>query len=1783
VPDALARLILRCLEKRPDDRVQTARDVYNELRHVQKQLESGAGRRPPASSGLATPASESLWIAVLPFTTRGADSDGTTLAAGLTEDITTGLSKFPGLSVVALQSARSFKDSPLDVRQIAERLNARYVMGGSVRKSASAVRVAAHVIDAHSSAQLWAETYDRRPDDIFAVQDDVTDRVVSTIADKAGVLARSMMQACRHMPLDRLSAQQLVHRCWGHEARPSPAEHADLRAAVEVLLARQPGVPELHVELASLYIAEHCLLYNQRPDPIGRGLRAARRAIELDRSNQRGWVQLAIGCFFNYDDAGFLEAADQALRLNPRDSNAIAWIGTMFAQKGDYDRGCAHVERAMALNSAHPGWYHFTHFNRHFARREFAEALRAARRVNVADFMWMHLAIAAAAGHLGLAEEGRAAAETLAALAPPLADDANLREFLTRWYWDAGVVESFLEGVRRSRGSTATPPAAPMSNARRGPAHEVERRAQPALVSTGIAVIPFVAAGDEESSALAEGLTEDITSGLARFPYLSVVTADSARQHKASSTDVREIGHALGARYVLGGSLRRAGTAIRIAVRLADAESGAQLWSETYTRDLQQHTPISVQDDVTDRAVATVADVQGVLLRTMSKAVSGRPIDELDPAELRLRYWSYHRQHAPAEHGLLRDTFERFAERQPAFAPVWAGLAHLYLHEYGFGFNPRPDPLERARHAVSRALELDGINQHAWEALAVSHFFAHDRDAFVDAVERMLALNPRNASAMAHAGILFVHMGDLDRGCALADRAMALNPDHPGWYHIAHASREYAMGNFEAALRSAKRINLPQHLWAQALVAISAAQLGRAAEAAAALDALLTLEPSFVSEPAIEEAVSRWKWVDGEAEGFLDGFRKARALRDAPRHEARANRPSSGSSLSYAPPVVGARDSDAGRVADAFVVTVLPFTSPGAGTDAEGLAEGLAQGIAVGLSRFSYLRVVKRSATADVTTGYVLQGSVRSAGGIVRVVAQLTEAASGASVWAETFDRDAARASLFQQQDELTETIVSTIADANGALVRSMATTVRGNAPATLTPYEAVLRRLAYINLLSPEEHAAVRDALEQTVARAPSYADAWASLAHMYVEEYTQSFNARPEPLERARAAVHRALALQSSNQLAYLVQALIGYFSRDQGAFRAAADRAIALNPLDTYTISLLGSLTAYSGKWEAGLAMCERARRLNPHHPGIYWMSSVMDRYRRRDYPGALEILDRVNMPGYPQAVIARAGIYAQLGRLDEAADLWRGAEARIPGYSARLHDEISKWFDAEVVGQIEEAADKIRAHMAARARPVSGAQPPRSIAVLPFADISPERDQAWFCDGIAEEILNALTQLPGLHVAARTSAFSFRGKDDDLKTIAEKLGVATVLQGSVRRAGDRVRVTVQLVDVSNGFQLWSERYDRGLKDIFDVQDEIARAIAARLRVTLAGGVDDRLVPKVTANLEAYDLLLKGRVLQTRRGRALLEARGCFERAVALDPDLAEAHALLGDACRLLALYGIAPPGEMTPRARASAERALELNPNQVEALAALANMKATHEWDLPAAFAISERALACDPMHVQTLAERAAMLILIANVPVELQDRFQGDILRARRLDPLNPWVMAVHSLTLTVWKRHDEAVDLARRALAIDAENFSAHWTLVVALSAAAQYDEALVRADAGLMMSGRHPRILTEVAQIHAACGRVDGAEAVYRELRGRAETTYVPWCEQGVAAASAGHVDESRDLMAKALAARDRYISFWQLPAWSRFREDADSLAMIRSIGLLRTLHLSDGQLSVR
>ncbi len=245
-----------------------------------------------------------------------------------------------------------------------------------------------------------------------------------------------------------------------------------------------------------------------------------------------------------------------------------------------------------------------------------------------------------------------------------------------------------------------------------------------------------------------------------------------------------------------------------------------------------------------------------------------------------------------------------------------------------------------------------------------------------------------------------------------------------------------------------------------------------------------------------------------------------------------------------------------------------------------------------------------------------------------------------------------------------------------------------------------------------------------------------------------------------------------------------------------------------------------------------------------------------------------------------------------------------------------------------------ARDVRAALAA-APPTTHARAEQSIAVLPFASLSTDPNDEFFADGVTEEILNALAHIAGLRVAGRRSAFSFKGRQEDLRTVGAKLNVATILEGTLRRAGNRLRITAQLIDAATGYQLWSERYDRVVEDVFALQDEIARTIADRLRLTLASPDGGDAVQPPTKDLGAYELYLKGRALLYRRGLSILQAIDCFKEAVARDSGYAQAWAGLADGYTTSGYSGFARAADVMPRALDAAQRALALDAGLAEA--------------------------------------------------------------------------------------------------------------------------------------------------------------------------------------------------------------------------------------------------------
>ena len=456
--------------------------------------------------------------------------------------------------------------------------------------------------------------------------------------------------------------------------------------------------------------------------------------------------------------------------------------------------------------------------------------------------------------------------------------------------------------------------------------------------------------------------------------------------------------------------------------------------------------------------------------------------------------------------------------------------------------------------------------------------------------------------------------------------------------------------------------------------------------------------------------------------------------------------------------------------------------------------------------------------------------------------------------------------------------------------------------------------------------------------------------------------------------------------------------------------------------------------------------------------------------------------------------------------------------------------------------------------------------RSIAVLPFANMSGDRDNEYFSDGISEEIINALTQLPRLRVAARTSAFSFKGKNADLRTIGEQLNVSTVLEGSFRKAGGRLRITAQLVNVADGYHLWSERFDRELSDVFAIQDEIATAIARRLEVTLGAGADRPLVKPPTANLEAYDLYLKGHALVLQRGPALLRAVECLEQAVLFDPGFALALAELAEALLLQALYGMTPLQDVRTRAEDATARALAADPQLVGAQIALALFALMAEYNREKSSHAWARAVEIDPAHVEARSLRALYDLCY------LRGAFDDAVRESRaalEMDPLSVHARAQLALVLG-WGRSDEAVAEARRGIELDPNAFYPHWALLHALALGPRPEEGVAAGTKMLVKFGRHPWLMMGLSLASGAAGRRETAEALHAELEARARIEYVQPTIRAVAAMGAGRRVELFRLLRAAVEVGDPLFALLAMhwPGFASVRGDPEYTAILRAMG---------------
>ena len=505
------------------------------------------------------------------------------------------------------------------------------------------------------------------------------------------------------------------------------------------------------------------------------------------------------------------------------------------------------------------------------------------------------------------------------------------------------------------------------------------------------------------------------------------------------------------------------------------------------------------------------------------------------------------------------------------------------------------------------------------------------------------------------------------------------------------------------------------------------------------------------------------------------------------------------------------------------------------------------------------------------------------------------------------------------------------------------------------------------------------------------------------------------------------------------------------------------------------------------------------------------------------------------------------------------------------------DVPEWLERAVLKAVEKNPiarfDTPTQFAEALTWPAGGSTPPgmpagssrgwHSIAVLPFANMSADPENEYFSDGIAEEIINALSKIEGLRVASRTSAFAFKGRNEDIGGIGKKLKVEAVLEGSVRKAGDRLRVTAQVVKVADGYQLWSERFDRRLEDVFAIQDEIARAIVDALKLQLGSASEALVAP--AANLQAYTLYLKGRFHYNKFTEpGVRKSLELYHQALKEDPGYGRVHAGIADSwCRLADDW--MAPGEAYPRAKAAATTALQLDPDLPEAMTVLGKVLGWYEWDFPAAERQLRRAVALGPNYAEGQWALGSVLPAVGRLAEALEA-----LRKAAALDPLNALYNRWVGRFLVYTGDYDAAIAQSRATIEYDEEFHQAYLDLGAALLCRGDAEGALEAFRRGQAIDTSVRSYDAFIVRALPMLGRQDEAREILERLEQEATQHYVRSEILAMGYAAVGDLDQAFTSLERAFQARSGGLIYLHIePGYAPLRKDPRFGELVGRIGL--------------
>ena len=751
-------------------------------------------------------------------------------------------------------------------------------------------------------------------------------------------------------------------------------------------------------------------------------------------------------------------------------------------------------------------------------------------------------------------------------------------------------------------------------------------------------------------------------------------------------------------------------------------------------------------------------------------------------------------------------------------------------------------------------------------------------------------------------------------------------------------------------------------------------------------------------------------------------------------------------------------------------IAVLPFTNMSGDSEQEYFCDGITDQIITTLSIVPRLFVIARNSTftykgkavkvqqvaEELGVRYVLEGSVQRSEERIRILVQLIDATTGLHLWSERYDRDLK--DLFALQDEIAMEIMTIL---QVKLTEGEYARVLAGGTSNLQAMESFWRAEERFFRFSKEDNAEARRWVEKAIELDPNFAGAWALKGYTHMQDVAFGFSKSPvQSIKRAEECAQKAIALDDSNAKAF---SLLGRLCCMQRKFDQAieyGEKAVALSPNDPHMLASFSQTLHSNGRFEESIGLIKKAMRLSPYYPAFYLQFLARSYVLSERYEEAIAtsklLLGRSQKgefnPLFAHLYLAEA--FIGLGQEDNARSQAEEVLKINPNFSLKSYPFLYSYRDPNYSERRVAALSKAGLP---ETPPLPIPDKP-SIAVLPFVNMSDDPGQEYFSDGITEEIITALCKTPKLFVIARTSSFRYKGKEVDVRTVGRELGVRYVLEGSVRRSEDQLRITAQLVDTKTGNHLWAERYDRGLKDIFALQDEITFKVITALQVKLTEGEQALIFATGTDNFEAYAKFLKGMGYASRLNReGNFLARKMAEEVIALDPGYPQGYRLLAGTHMMDVWFGLSKsPRKSLAEAVRLYQKAIDMHPSAAAVTRGLLGIVYTMMRQHEKGIAELEKAIALNP----NVADNHAFFGFV----LHLNGRQKEALVEIKKAIRLNPFPENIYFLYLghayMYEEMYDESISAYKKALRIQPNNLFTRLRLAAAYSLLGREDAA---------------------------------------------------------------------------------------------------------------------------